>query len=283
MRVDDGLEVHARELSAQARRLDPVEQPFEALPLLGQEVPVDEDPDEVGAGDHVVEDLVEAPAAVPVDAHLVVRLAIAVERHHEQAVAEAAHLEGEVGGEPDPIGGARPAEPAAARLHRGAQHLRGAKHEVLAGERLASEVVYVQDAQRALVQRAQDPLERGVLRALVHLGEGRMVLLEAVAASEVAGERGHQGDLHGLRLALGGPVEERAQIRVILRARAHQEAFLEQHLVRLALGGVRRAAPARPALQRVGRGVVDADVMIGEDAVEHVLAGSDVAVRDDEP
>ena len=169
-----------------------------------------------------------------------------------------------------------------AGLHRGRQHLGRAKHEVLAGERLAAEVVHAQDGQRALVDRPQDPFERGLLDARLHLGEGGMLLLEAVGASQVARQRGHQRDMHRVGDSLGGALEERAQVRVVFRARADQEHFLEQRFLHLALGRVRRTATARPALHRIQDVGVDADVVIGEDAVEHVLAGSHVAVGDHE-
>src|SRR6185295_20329798 len=91
--VDHRPELDAGEQARHPGPLESVEQRLEGRRLIGEEVPADEDlAAALRQRDHVVEDDVEAPAPVAVDAHLVVGLAIAVERDLEPAGTEALHF-----------------------------------------------------------------------------------------------------------------------------------------------------------------------------------------------
>jgi hypothetical protein len=137
-----------------------------------------------------------------------------------------------------------------------------------------------QPTARRAVHLAQDPLHRGRFGSLLHLGEGGVVLLKAVLACEIARQRWHQRQVHRPRDALCRSFEKTAQSQIVLGAVAHQDAlFREQGLSdRLFLSKGRRTFPA---LHRLKRQLVDANVVITDHVVEDVLACADALIRQD--
>jgi hypothetical protein len=108
----------------------------------------------------------------------------------------------------------------------------------------------VQGVQAALVDLAQDPLQRRVLRRGGHLGERRVLLLEAVGAGQVALQRGHQRDVHGAGNALACLVEVRADSGVVLAAIPDKKAVFDKNLLGLSFLLGRRLFTGSPAGNR---------------------------------
>ena len=122
-----------------------------------------------------------------------------------------------------------------------------------------------------------------MLGPVLHFRERRLLLLEAVGTRQIARERRHQRDVHRVGDAVGGPVEVRADVHVVFGARRDEETVVDEYLLRVALVGVGRRATRNPSVDRLESCGVDPHVSIVQDAVEDVLAGFHVVVRDDEP
>ena len=140
----------------------------------------------------------------------------------------------------------------------------------------------VQRAQPALVDLAQQPLQRRVLGRRRHLGERRVLLLEAVVAGEVALQRRHQGHVHRAGDAFARLVQVCADPGVVLEAIANEKSVFHQHVLRFVLLRGRRLIPRGPPSDAAERRFVDAGVAILDDAVEDVLARPNVLVCDHE-
>ena len=79
----------------------------------------------------------------------------------------------------------------------------------------------------------------------------------------------------------GGAIEMLAKRLVVVLAAFYEEAVLEQRRLRLFLVSASRRGTARPAPDGTERRLVDADVPVGQYAVEDVLAVSNIAITDD--
>ena len=254
-RLDDWLERDLGELVGEVLLAQEVEQRGVAVDRLLVEVAADRDSRLAGDLPHVLEDLVERALAAAQRPHLVVGVAIAVERDLDPVQAQRRQPIDDRRRQQQPVGDDVDHHPHTAHAAALGEALGQVEQNRQVEERLAAEERQREARRGHRVQPLLGPLggaRGGVQR---HLGGVLVVIaviaLDAVVAGEVALQRGQHGDPQ-LAAILAHVVEELVERLMVRGAALDDEAVVDQGLDRLALVGGELPLTAGDPVQHVG-------------------------------
>ena len=258
----DRLEVHLGELGGEVLPGEEVEQRRVAVGVVGVEVAADRDRALAGDGADVGDDLVECALAAAQRPLAIVRRLVAVERDLGAGEAVGQQPVDDLGGEEEAVGDDADGQRHAARPGRGMDVLGEVVDDRQVEQRLAAEEHHGQAFRADRVELTfgvRDHLRRGLERHLVGVAVVIVVIaLEAVAAGEVALQRGQDGEAK-VRRVVPDRVEVGIEGAAIGVVALDDEAELGERGERLAFLVVERAGTGVPGLRAAFDGIEQRD------------------------